>query len=127
MGLQISTRQFSDITILDLRGNLLGSEGDRLRVLLKSLLDIQANKLLLNLTDLRQIDSYGISVVVQAHLSLKKRGGELKLLAPGGQTLKALTVLHLLELIPKFEDENKALASFTQVVEHTALSSAAKH
>lgn len=126
MGLQVSTRQSGDITILDLCGNLLGSEGDRLRVLLRSLLDIQASKVLLNFTDLRQIDSYGISVVVQAHLSLKKRGGELKLLAPGGQALKALTVLHLLELIPKFEDENKALASFTQVVDHTALSSSAK-
>jgi len=79
---EISTRQFNDVTILDLRGNLLGTEGERLRVFSKSFADIYPGKLLFNLTDVRQIDSNGICVVVQAHLSLKKRGGNLKLITP---------------------------------------------
>lgn len=115
MGLQISTRQRSDITIVDLGGNLLGTEGERLREFLRNLIDAHPGRLLLNLTDLRQIDSFGISVIVQVHLSLKRRGGEMKLLAAQGQTLNALMVLHLLDLIPTYDNEKQALNSFPPV------------
>ena len=115
MGLQISTRQRSDITIVDLGGNLLGTEGERLREFLRNLIDAHPGRLLLNLTDLRQIDSFGISVIVQVHLSLKRRGGEMKLLAAQGQTLNALMVLHLLDLIPTYDNEKQALKSFPPV------------
>lgn len=114
MGLQISTRQFNDVTILDLQGTLLGAEGERLRVLSKSFVEIYPGKLLFNLAHLRQIDSSGICVVVQAHLSLKKRGGNLKLVTPQGQARDTLMALHLLEIIPTFENEAQALASFKQ-------------
>jgi anti-sigma B factor antagonist len=114
VSLEISTRQFNDVTILDVRGKLLGSDGERLRVLSRSLVDIHPGKLLLNFADLRQIDSNGICIVVQAHLSLKKRGGNLKLITPHGQARDTLMVLHLLEIIPTFEDEAQALASFKQ-------------
>lgn len=112
MGLEISTRRRDDVTIVDLRGNLLGTEGERLRDFLRNLIDTPSCKLLLRLTDLRQIDSYGISVIVQVHLSLRRRGNEMKLLAPQGQTLNALMVLHLLDLIPTYDTETQALASF---------------
>jgi len=112
MGLEISTRQREDVTIVDLRGNLLGTEGERLRDFLRNLIDTPISRLLLNLTNVRQIDSYGISVVVQVHLSLKRRSREMKLLAPQGQTLNALMVLHLLDLIPTYDNETQALSSF---------------
>ena len=112
MAFQISARQFNDVTILDLRGSLLGGEGERLRVLSKSLVDIFPCKLVLNLAGLRRIDSSGICVVVQAHLSLRKRGGNLTLITPRGQARDTLMVLHLLEIIPTFESEAQALASF---------------
>lgn len=112
MAFEISARQFNDVTILDLRGNLLGAEGERLRVLSKSLLEIYPCNLLLNLTGLQRIDSSGICVVVQAHLSLRKRGGNLTLITPRGQARDTLMVLHLLEIIPTFENEAQALASF---------------
>jgi anti-sigma B factor antagonist len=112
MGLEISTRHSDDILIVDLRGNLLGTEGERLRDYLRKSIDTPNCKLLLDLTNLRQIDSFGISVVVQVHLSLRRRGGEVKLVAPQGQTLNALMVLHLLDLIPTYENEAEAIGSF---------------
>ena len=69
-------------------------------------------KLLLNLADLAQIDSSGVSIIVNAFVSLKGQGGELKLLRPCGRVLEVFRALHLLEIIPTFEDETQALASF---------------
>jgi anti-anti-sigma factor len=68
-------------------------------------------KVLLNLGDLTQVDSSGVSIIVGTFVSLKRQGGDLKLRCPSGRVLEVLTVLHLIE-IPSFQDEAEALASF---------------
>jgi anti-sigma B factor antagonist len=113
MSLHISIREFGDVTILDLRGKAtISSESELLSGHLQKLVAKGASKLLLNIADLSQIDSSGVSVIVQTHASLKRRGGGLKLLRPGGRVLQVLTVIHLLDIIPSFDDEAQALASF---------------
>jgi hypothetical protein len=42
--------------------------------------------------NLSQIDSSGVSIIVEMYVSLKRGGGELKLLSPRGRVLNALTV-----------------------------------
>ena len=114
MGLQISTRECGDIAVLDLRGRstVNDSESEALRSYLAELVAAGVRKLLLNVADLKQIDSSGISVIIDTYVSLRDKGGELKLLRPGGSVLEVLRVLRLLEDIPSFEDENQAVASF---------------
>ena len=113
MGLQISIRESADVTILDLQGKVtIGVDGDLLGVHLKKLLAKGAQKLLLNLEDVTQLDSSGISAVVGAYVSLSRQGGSLKLLCPGGRVQDVLQVMHVADLIPTFEDETQALASF---------------
>ena len=113
MSLHISIREFGDVTILDLRGkSTVSGESELLSGHLKELVAKGVRKLLLNIADLSQVDSSGVSVIVQAYASLKRHGGDLKLLCPGGRVLQVLTVLHLLDIIPSFDDEAQALASF---------------
>jgi anti-anti-sigma factor len=69
-------------------------------------------KLLLNLADLTQVDTTGVGVIIETYISLRDRGGELKLLCPCGRVLEVFRVLRLLKFIPSFEDETQALASF---------------
>ena len=113
MGLQISIRESADVTILDLQGKVtIGVDGDLLGVHLKKLLAKGARKLLLNLEDVTQLDSSGISAVVGAYVSLSREGGSLKLLCPGGRVHEVLRVIRVADFIPTFEDETQALASF---------------
>jgi len=67
---------------------------------------------LLNITDLKQVDSSGVRVIVDTYVSLRDKAGELKFLRPRGSVLEVFRVLHLLEIIPSFDDETQALASF---------------
>jgi len=113
MALQISTRESADVTILDLRGReTIGHDSESLESRLRKLVAAGSQKLLLNLVNLTQVDSSGISVIVATHVSLKRQGGDLKLLCPRGRVLEALTVCQLLGIIGSFEDEADALASF---------------
>ena len=113
MGLQISIRESAEVTILDLQGKVtIGVDGDLLGVHLKKLVDKGVRNLLLNLEDVTQLDSSGMSAVVGAYVTLSRHGGSLKLLCPGGRVQDVLQVMHVRELIPTFENETEALASF---------------
>jgi anti-sigma B factor antagonist len=111
--LQIAIRESGDVVILDLRGrSTIGCGGELLSSNLQKLVADGKRKLLLNLTDLTQIDSSGLGIIVGSYVSLRKKGGDLKLLCPRRRVLQVLGVLRLLNLIPSFEDETQALATF---------------
>jgi anti-anti-sigma factor len=113
MSLQISIRESGDVTILDLRGrSTIDGESELLGRHLKTLLRNGARKLLLNLADLSQVDSSGVSVIIDTVLSLKRQREDLKLLRPRGRVLEVLRVFRLTDVISCFEDETQALASF---------------
>ena len=114
MGLQISIRESGDITILDLRGRstIDSGESELLSQHLQKLVANGVRKVLLNLIELKQVDSSGVSIIVRTYVSLKRQGGDLGLLCPGGRVLEVFRVLHLLNTIPTFENEAQALASF---------------
>jgi anti-anti-sigma factor len=114
VGLQISIRESGDVIILDLQGRstINGGESELLSSRLKQLVTSGVRKLLLNLVNLTQVDSSGVGAIVAAYVSLKRQGGDLKLLCPCGRVLEVLTVFRLLDTIPSFEDEAQALASF---------------
>ena len=113
MSLQISIRESADVTILDLQGKAtIGVDSDRLSLQLKNLVANGARKLLLNLEDVTQLDSSGISAVVGTYVSLSRQGGSLKLVCPCGRVQEVLRVIRVAEFIPTFEQETEALASF---------------
>jgi len=114
VGLQVSIRKSGDVTILDLRGKSTIDDGESelLDSHLQKLVASGARKLLLNLADLTQVDSSGLSVIVGTCVSLRRQGGDLRVLRPSGLVLEVFRVVRLLEAIPSFEDEAQALASF---------------
>lgn len=113
MSLQISVRESADVTILNLCGKLtIGVDSDLLSVQLKQLVAKGVRKLLLNLEDVTQLDSSGISAVVGTYISLSRQGGSLKLVCPCGRVKEVLRVIRVADFIPTFEAESEALASF---------------
>jgi anti-anti-sigma factor len=121
MSLHISIRESDDVTIMDLRGRLTisGGESELLSGHLKELVANDVGKLLLNIRDLSQVDSSGVSILIETYVSLKRHGGELKMLCPSGRVLQVLNVFHLLDIIPSFDDEAQAWpASGREVTQH---------
>jgi anti-sigma B factor antagonist len=113
VGLQISIRESGDVTILDLQGRVtIGAGRFLLNDYLRKLVAEGARKLLLNLEDVTQLDSSGVSAVVGTCVSLSRQGGSLKLLCPRGRVQDVLRIMRVTDIIPAFENETQALASF---------------
>ena len=111
--LQISIREFAGVTVLDIQGRAtIGVGRFLLSVHLRKLVAKGVRKLLLNLADLAQLDSSGISPAVGTYVSLSRQGGSLKLVCPRGRVQDVLRVMRVADFIPTFEDETQALASF---------------
>ena len=121
MALELAKRVSGDITIIDLHGRCtLGDETEILDRELKKSIEGGCRKLLLNLTELSQIDSTGVSIIVAGYVSLKRQKGEVKLLHPTGRVQTVLAITHLLQVIPNFDEEDKAVASFSATRSATA-------
>jgi len=113
--LQICIRKRGDVTIVDIHGRATLEHSSSLDKLLQELVANGVRKLLLNLKSLRQVDSSGISIIMGAFVSVKSKGGDLRLLRPTGRVLEVFKLLRLLEIIPCHECESQALDSFQLV------------
>ncbi len=113
MCLELFVRHSADVVIVDLTGiATMGPANDFLDARLRQLIHDGTNKILVNLTDVTQMDSSGIGIIVRAFISLKHRGASLKLLRPRGNVRLVLETVHLLGVIPSMEDEAQGIASF---------------
>ena len=113
MGLQISARKSGKVTILDVRGRIVyGPDSESFSSQLRELAGSAPSDVLVNLAGVTQVDSSGLSALVQSFVTLKRGGGDLKILNPTKYVLEVLEVTGLVQCLPAYADEATALASF---------------
>jgi anti-anti-sigma factor len=119
MGLQIATRKSGNVIVLDLQGRIIiGVSNDALSAELRKLAETAPCDILVNLSGVTQMDSSGISTLVRSFVTLERHGGSLKILNPTGHVKEVLELTRLIQSIPSFTDEAKAVASFRGGVAH---------
>jgi anti-sigma B factor antagonist len=110
-----SLRQAGVVTIADISGRIvLGEESAALRDLVRDLLSKGQKKILLNLADVTYIDSTGLGALVSAFTSVKKQGGELKLLNLTNKVEGVMQLTKLFTIFDVMDDESVAIKSFGQ-------------
>jgi anti-sigma B factor antagonist len=111
--LEVSARESAGVHYLQVHGRLtIGEPSEHLNEFTQKLLTQGARKMVMNLNDIPQIDSSGISSLVKLSISLARQGGGLHLVCGAGRVRDALTVTRLVEAIPTFDTEAAASASF---------------
>ena len=108
----IVVRTVDDVTVVDLRGHLMDDGDIPLVECVTDLIRRGRLKVLLNLKDVSRIDSTGIGMLVAKFLSLRRLGGDLKLLHVSERARHLLLVTKLSRVIETFESEDEALRSF---------------
>jgi anti-sigma B factor antagonist len=113
-GLQIAERQSGDVTTLDLKGRVVLGEGDApFRQSIEALVRQGRLKIVLNLADVTYIDSAGVGVMVGKLVSVRKQGGDIKLLNLVQRNLRVMTITKLVTVFETFASEEDAIRSFT--------------
>jgi anti-sigma B factor antagonist len=120
--LDFKIRQAGDVTILDLAGRISVGEalafgpgsGTVLGDVIRELANKGHRKILLNLRDVKYIDSSGMGDVVRSFTSLRRQGGDLKLFGPTLPVLEVLRITNLHKVLEIKDDEASAIQSFSK-------------
>jgi anti-sigma B factor antagonist len=112
MALEITPREREGVTIFDLKGRItVGGEATALRENISNLKD-DASKVVLNLAQVDYIDSTGLGALVICATSLRKRGGNMKLLNLNRRNIELLVMTKLATVFEIFADEQDAINSY---------------
>jgi anti-sigma B factor antagonist len=112
--MKIETRTINGVTVLDVSGKITLAEGSvDIRKSVRDLLDSGRNQILLNLGDVKYIDSSGIGELVSSFTTVTNKGGKLKLLNLTLKIRELLAITKLLTVFECFDDEGEAVQSFS--------------
>ena len=113
MGLQITTREFGRVVVVDPVGKLtLSDSRTQLRDLIHVLSSTGHKKFLLNLAGIDYMDSDGMGELVRCHSVVRQRGGEMKLAQLNQRVADLLGITRLNTLFEIYSDEQVALRTF---------------
>ncbi|MCI0338955.1 MAG: STAS domain-containing protein [Acidobacteria bacterium] len=109
----ITERKSGDVTILDVEGKILLGEGDvQLKRKIDECVERKETKVLLNLANVPYMDSGGLGEIVRSYTTVKRAGGDLKLINATKRISDLLTITKLITVFEVFEDEAAAVKSF---------------
>ena len=112
-GIKTSTRLINNVVIIDTIGELrLGEGTDVVRNVVRELLDQGYRNILLNLRDVRHIDSAGVGELMSCYTSVRNQGGDLKLMNLSKNVHNLLQITKLCTIFEVEDEEAKAVESF---------------
>jgi len=110
--IKISTRQLGEVTVLDLVGDITLFNSPQIRkVLLTLLRDEQVAQLLVNMTDVKYVDSSGIASLVEGLKISRDLGSRFMLYGLSKPAKTVLELTHLLRVFEVHANEQDALAA----------------
>ena len=115
MNMTISTRQVGSITILDIGGRIvLREESASVRDVIRNLLNNEHQQIVFNLGRVDYIDTIGLGSLVGAFMTVRKQGGDLKLLNLPEKFADVMQITKLYTVFDIINDEAVAVKSFSQ-------------
>jgi anti-sigma B factor antagonist len=115
VALKMTNREVNGVSVVALDGRIvLGEESTALRQKLKSLIAEGKKKIVLNMDNIKYIDSAGLGILVAAHVSAKTQGASLHLCHLGSKFQEVLQITKLLTVFEVCDTEAAAVASFSK-------------
>ncbi len=113
MALEIIQRDREGVSILDLKGRItVGPEATALREKVAQLSAAGSVKLVLNLAGVDYIDSTGLGALVMVATSLRRSGGNIKMLNLNRRNIELIVMTKLETVFEIFTDEQDAVNSY---------------
>jgi anti-sigma B factor antagonist len=109
----ITEKKHAGVTVISLKGNLLGEpETTDLRETVYRLTESDKLRVVLDLGNLKAINSTGLGVLVSALTSLRKRSGDLLLARCSDKAHSLMMITRLVRVFNIYDTVDRAVASF---------------
>ncbi len=113
MSVKMTSHEVGGVSVVAMDGRIvLGEESNSVREKLKSMTAAGTKKIVLNMHDIKYIDSAGLGTLIAAHLSAKTQGASLRLCNLGSKFQEVLQLTKLLTVFDVYDTEAAAVSSF---------------
>ncbi len=113
--MRIQSKEFGGITALYLQGKLMGGpDADTFRKTVYELLESGRKKLIVDLKGVNWVNSTGVGILISGYTTLRKSGGDMKLVHVSEKIQSILYVTKLNLIFECFDSEEEAIASFDE-------------
>lgn len=111
--MKIKERRRDGVVILDMSGKLMGGpDAEAFAEILKTLIHEGCHNVVVNLERVNWVNSTGLGILISGYSTLRKSGGELKLLKVSERIENIFVVSKLHTVFHSFQDEEEAVRSF---------------
>ena len=109
MALVINNRDVGSITVLDLSGDSSISDGNALQQTVRGLSSGGKRFFILNLQNVRYLDSFGLGQIVATYQSVKGNKGDMKIVNPNSKVRDLLRYTRIDTVVQVFPSEAEAV------------------
>ena len=111
--MRINNRIVNNVAVVTVHGDIvLNGSGPDLADKVRSLLEQDRRRIVLDVGDVRYVDSGGIGELVESFTAAQHRGGSIKLVGVTKRLNDLLVITKLLNVFECFETEDEAIESF---------------
>ena len=102
------------VAIVAITGEMRGdpNEGERLQSTMQEILSGGGGNTVLDLAEVKWINSSGLGQILAAFDTLRRGGGSLKMAAPNPRIAKILETTRFTQVIPTFDTQDEAVTSY---------------
>lgn len=108
----MTLRENADIKIIDVKTDLSSYAASDLRKILEDLLSNKVNKVVVNLCEVKHINSTAVGTLVGIAKRLRQNGGDLKLCNLASTLTRTFNLIGASSVVEIYESEKSALAAF---------------
>jgi anti-sigma B factor antagonist len=111
--MQLSERQVSGVTVIDVEGDLIVTDNPcAVKESVKAILQRGERRIVLNVARIRRMDSTCLGELIASYTTTAVHGGVLKLAEPDPHLRRLLELTRLNTIIEVLDTEAEAIASF---------------
>jgi anti-sigma B factor antagonist len=111
---KIKERKKDGVAILEMSGKLMGGpDAETFDETVKTLIHEGTHNVIVSMERVKWVNSTGLGILISGYTTLKKSGGELKLLKVSDRIENIFIVSKLYTVFESYQDEDEAVRSFS--------------
>ena len=113
--MELTFRKNRDVIIFNLKGNVIGPDGLKLREAFQKAIELAGDKvrILINLESTGMMDSSALGALVNAYTHVQQKKGRIGIMKASANIEKLLSLAKLSQLFEQFSDEEEAVKSLS--------------
>jgi len=111
--MRLKVREVDDVVVVEVKGNLMGGpDSQKFRDLLHGLIDKGKRKVVVDVKDVKFMNSAGLGTLISGLTTMRNANGDLKIANPTDKIESLLMITRLIKVFETYNSVDEAIASY---------------